>query len=78
MRRGCRDHEAVDWAVDEAGIRNLPLHLLTAWYSDYGAEALGPLVPTIEDDCRSLLDTTTDAVRHLSPQLQVATQAVHA
>ena len=71
-------HHAVDWAVDEARSRNLPVHLLSAWYSDYGAEALGPVVPTIEDDCQSLLDTTAGPVRQALPDLSVTTQTIHA
>jgi nucleotide-binding universal stress UspA family protein len=68
---------AVEWAVDEARARNLSVHLLSAWSSDYGAEALGPLVPTIEDDCRSLLDTTAAEVRRGSPEVSVTTESVH-
>lgn len=67
---------AVSWAVDEARARNLPLHVISAWHSDYGAEALGPLVPTIEDDSRSLLDTTTAEVRRIAPELSVTTQSL--
>ena len=68
---------AVNWAVGEAQARNLPVHLLSAWFSDYGADALGPLVPTIEDDSQSLLDTIAAEARHVSPQLSITTQTIH-
>jgi nucleotide-binding universal stress UspA family protein len=68
---------AVDWAVEEARTRKLPVHLLSAWFSDYGADALGSLVPTIEDDCQSLLDTTAAEVRDTAPELTVTTQTIH-
>src|SRR5690242_10304871 len=68
---------AVDWAVGEARTRHLPVHLITAWSSDYGAEAIGPLVPTIEDDCQSLLDSTAAEVKQQSPETSVTTQTIH-
>jgi nucleotide-binding universal stress UspA family protein len=70
--------QALDWAVEEATRRQLSLHLLSAWQSDYAAETVAPLVPSIEDDCRSIVDTAAAHVRTASPGLEVSTSTVHA
>jgi nucleotide-binding universal stress UspA family protein len=70
--------QALDWAVEEATRRQLSLHLLSAWQSDYAAETVAPLVPSIEDDCRSIVDTAAAHARTASPGLEVSTSTVHA
>lgn len=69
---------ALAWAVEEATRRKRTLHLLCAWYSDYAAETTAPMVPSIEDDCRSILDAAAEDARTLSPGIQVRTATVHA
>lgn len=70
--------QAVDWAVEEATRRNLPLHLLCAWHSDYAAETVAPLVPSMEDDSRSIVETAAAHAKAVSPGLDVSTSIVHA
>jgi nucleotide-binding universal stress UspA family protein len=69
---------ALDWAVGEATQRRLPVHLLCAWQSDYAAETVAPMVPSIEDDCRSILETTATDVKAGWPTVEVRTGTVHA
>ncbi|MDQ6947135.1 MAG: universal stress protein [Actinomycetota bacterium] len=69
---------ALAWAVEEATRRKRTLHLLCAWHSDYAAETTAPMVPSIEDDCRSILDAAFEDARTLSPGIQVRTATVHA
>jgi nucleotide-binding universal stress UspA family protein len=66
------------WAVDEATRRRLPVHLLCAWQSDYAAETLAPLVPSIEEDCQALLDRAAAQARAVSPRLDIHGSTVHA
>jgi nucleotide-binding universal stress UspA family protein len=70
--------EALDWAVEEATRRRLPLHLVCAWQSDYAAETVAPLVPSIEDECRTIVETAAAHARTASPGLDVSTSTVHA
>jgi nucleotide-binding universal stress UspA family protein len=70
--------EALDWAVEEATRRRLPVHLVCAWQSDYAAETVASLVPSIEDDCRSIVETAAAHARSASPGLDVSTRTVHA
>jgi nucleotide-binding universal stress UspA family protein len=69
---------ALDWAVEEATRRRLPLHLLCAWQSDYAAETVAPLVPSIEEDCRSILEAAAANAKTVSPGVEVRTSTVHA
>jgi nucleotide-binding universal stress UspA family protein len=70
--------QAVAWAVEEATRRQLSLDLVCAWHSDYAAETVAPLVPSIEEDCQSILDSAAENARVSSPGLEVATLTVHA
>jgi nucleotide-binding universal stress UspA family protein len=70
--------QALDWAVEEATRRRLPLHLLFAWSSDYAAETVAPMVPSIEEDCRSILEAAAADARTVSPGVEVRTSTVHA
>jgi nucleotide-binding universal stress UspA family protein len=69
---------AVAWAVDEATRRHLPLTALCAWQSDYAPETVAPLVSTIEEQCRSVLEAATAEVRKLAPGIELRTSTVHA
>ena len=70
--------QALDWAVDEATRRHLPLHVVCAWQSDYAAETVAPLVPSIEDDCRAVVEAAAAYARAVSAGLDVTTATVHA
>jgi nucleotide-binding universal stress UspA family protein len=69
---------ALAWAVEEATRRKRPMHLLCAWHSDYAAETVAPLVPSIEEDCRSILEAAAAQARTLSPGIEVRNDTVHA
>jgi nucleotide-binding universal stress UspA family protein len=58
--------------------RRLPVHLLCARQSDYAAETLAPLVPSIEEDCQALLDRAAAQARAVSPRLDIHGSTVHA
>ena len=66
------------WAVEEATRRHLPLMALCAWQSDYAPETVAPLVSTIEEQCRSVLEAATADVRKLAPRIELRTSTVHA
>lgn len=70
--------QALDWAVEEAMRRRHPLDLLCAWHSDYAAETVAPLVPSIEDECRSVVDSAAAHARTAASGLDVRTSIVHA
>jgi nucleotide-binding universal stress UspA family protein len=70
--------QALDWAVEEATRRSLPLQALCAWRSDYRAETVAPLVPSLEDDSRSIVETAAAHATAVSPGLDVSTNTVHA
>jgi nucleotide-binding universal stress UspA family protein len=69
---------AIDWAVDEATRRNLPLHLMHVFVQDYPTMTIG--IPPAIDDLRAVAQTVvTDAIHRvarLAPDLTV-TAAVH-
>ncbi len=69
---------AIDWAVDEAARRNLPLHLVHVFVQDYPTMTVG--IPPAIDDLRGMAQTViNDAVaraNRLGPDLSV-TAAVH-
>ncbi|HEX3004412.1 MAG TPA: universal stress protein [Angustibacter sp.] len=69
---------AIDWAVDEATRRNLPLHLVHVFVQDYPTMTVG--IPPALDDLRGMAQTVVnDAVaraNRLGPELSV-TAAVH-
>jgi nucleotide-binding universal stress UspA family protein len=70
--------EALHWAVEEATRRRLPLHVLSAWQSDYGAETVAPLAASLEEDCRSIAESAAADAKTASPGLDVSTSTVHA
>jgi nucleotide-binding universal stress UspA family protein len=67
---------ALDWAIDEAGRRTLPLHLLHAFGLDY---SMVPR-PTLSADGTSVDDELLEAgvarVRSLAPAVRVTAEAV--
>ena len=69
---------ALDWAVDEATRRRLPLHVVHVFVQDYPTMTIG--IPPVLDDLRAVAHTVlNDAVaraNRLGPQLQV-TSALH-
>ncbi|MGN6302743.1 MAG: universal stress protein [Angustibacter sp.] len=69
---------AIDWAVDEATRRKLPLHLIHVFVQDYPTMTIG--IPPVLDDLRAVAQTViNDAVaraNRLGPNLSV-TAAVH-
>lgn len=69
---------AIDWAVDEAARRKLPLHLVHVFVQDYPTMTVG--IPPALDDLRGMAQTViNDAVaraNRLGPALSV-TAAVH-
>ncbi len=69
---------ALAWAVEEVTRQHLPLLALCAWQSDEAPETVAPLVSTIEEQCRSVLETPTADVRKLSPGIDLRTRIVHA
>ena len=69
---------ALAWAVEEVTRQRLPLMALCAWQSDDAPETVAPLVSTIEERCRSILETATADVRKLSPGIDLRTRVVHA
>ena len=69
---------ALAWAVEEATRRHLPLLALCAWHSDYAPETVAPLVSTIEEQCRSVLEAATADVRKLTPGIELRTSTVRA
>ena len=69
---------ALAWAVEEVTRQHLPLLALCAWQSDEAPETVAPLVSTIEEQCRSVLETATADVRKLSPGIDLRTRIVHA
>ena len=69
---------ALAWAVEDATRRKLPLHLLCAWHSDYAAETVAPIVPSIEEDCQSILEAAAAQARTLSPGIEVRSNTVRA
>src|SRR5512133_1770578 len=70
--------EALHWAVEEATRRRLPLHVLSAWQSDYAAETVAALAASLEEDCRSIAESAATDARTASPALDVSTSTVHA
>ncbi|MEO7234266.1 MAG: universal stress protein [Lapillicoccus sp.] len=71
-------HAALEWAVDEAGRRHLPLHLVSAWISDYSAETTAHLQRSVEDGCRADLESARAQVRTAAPDMEVETSLVNA
>jgi len=69
---------ALDWAVEEATRRRLPLQLLCAWQSDYAAETVAPLVASIEEECRSILEAAAADAKTVSSGVEVRISTVHA
>lgn len=69
---------ALAWAVEEVRRQHLPLMALCAWQSDDAPETMAPLVSTVEEQCRSILETATADVRKLSPGIDLRTRIVHA
>jgi nucleotide-binding universal stress UspA family protein len=67
----------LDWAIEDAARRHRPLHLLCAWQFET-AETVTPLRPSIEDECRSILDAAAAHARAGSRGLDVQTSMVHA
>jgi nucleotide-binding universal stress UspA family protein len=69
---------AIDWAVEEAARRKLPLHLLHVFVQDYPTMTIG--IPPAIDDLRALAQSViTEGIHRvgaLSPDLRV-TAAVH-
>lgn len=66
---------ALEWAVDEAGRRRLPLHLVHATNIDYlvAAAMLNPLdAPPVMDE---LVEAARDKVRADAPDLRVSAEA---
>ncbi len=70
--------QALDWAVEEATRRNLLLHVLCAWSSDYTAETVAPVVAGMADESRSIAEAAAARARAASPELDVVTSTVHA
>jgi nucleotide-binding universal stress UspA family protein len=70
--------QALEWAVEEATRRNLPLHILCAWRSDYTAETVAPVIAGIADDSRSIVDAAAAHARTVSPGLDVSSSTVRA
>ncbi len=68
--------QALDWAVDEASRRRLPLHLICAWAVDYAAGAIGAVVPIIEDECRAVLQDARRRIAVAAPTAQVTSSQV--
>ncbi len=71
-------HAALEWAVDEAGRRHVPLHLVSAWISDYSAGATAHLQQGVEDVCRADLESASAYVRTAAPGTELGTRLVHA
>jgi nucleotide-binding universal stress UspA family protein len=66
---------ALDWAIDEASRRRLPLHLVHAFGVDYSMVAAPALIPgatSVED---KVLDAGVARVRSLAPSVQVTAEA---
>jgi nucleotide-binding universal stress UspA family protein len=66
---------ALDWAIDEAGRRSLPLHLLHAFGVDYSMmprPTLSPDGTSVDDE---LLDAGMARVRSLAPAVRVTSEA---
>ena len=70
--------QALDWAVEEATRRNLPLHILCAWRSDYTAETVAAVIGGMADDSRSIVDAAAAHARTVSPGLDVSSSTVRA
>jgi nucleotide-binding universal stress UspA family protein len=70
--------QAIDWAVEEAARRKLPLHLLHVFVQDYPTMTIG--IPPQVEDLKAVAQTiVTDAIHRvarLAPDLTV-TAAVH-
>lgn len=70
--------QALDWAVEEATRRHLPLRVVCAWQSDYSAETVARLSPSMEDHSRAVVEAAAAHARTTSPGLDVSTSIVHA
>jgi nucleotide-binding universal stress UspA family protein len=60
---------AVDWAVSEAQLRGVPIHVVMTWQESqiYGADGIGTLgMNPLEDTARELSTATTRAVAQLA------------
>lgn len=68
---------ALDWAIDDASRRGRPLLLLSAWQFDT-PEVGTSLLPSVSDECRSVLDAGAAHVRSVAPRIMVQTSVVHA
>lgn len=68
--------EALDFAIDEAGRRHLPLMLVCAWSVDYAGETLGTLEPHLLEGCRSVVAAAQQRVESRARTVAVTTRVV--
>lgn len=66
---------ALDWAVDEARRRTLPLHLLTAWSVRFAQASPMVVAPLDAPDPEGILREAADRVRSLAPSVRVTTES---
>jgi nucleotide-binding universal stress UspA family protein len=64
---------ALAWAVTEAASRQLRLHLVSAWNSEYAIETLGLAPEMVTEHCQGVLDAATEAVAAMDPSVRVST-----
>ena len=68
-------HAALDWAIEEAGRRRLPLHLVHAFGVDYSMVARPAIAPdgvSVDDE---ILDESLARVHSLGPSVRVTAEA---
>ena len=66
--------QALDWAVEEATRRHLPLQVLCAWQSDYSEKTVAPVTRRIEEASGAIVEAAAAHARTESPGLEVATE----
>ncbi|MEP6629532.1 MAG: universal stress protein [Lapillicoccus sp.] len=66
---------ALRWAIREAAIRRVPIHLVSAWSTDYDIDSLGLAAAVVEQHCRSILDAARADIAAVEPGISVMTRA---
>lgn len=66
---------ALAWAIEEASVRRLPIHLISAWSGDYPTQTLGQDLAAILERCHTILTAARHEVETVNPSLSVTTSA---
>ncbi|MEP6648866.1 MAG: universal stress protein [Lapillicoccus sp.] len=62
---------ALRWAIREAGVRRIPLHLISAWDPSFDIDTLGLAKATVEAHCKAVLDDACADIAAVEPTVHV-------